>query len=476
MKKGFMFMIIATLITLAPVAGYSITYYVSTNGSDNYPGTLSAPWKTVAKVNSSIFLPGDSILFRRGDIWREKLVISSSGTINRLITFGAYGNGDKPQFRRSFTANNVNDWIYKGNNIWMLNFKFAKGMSASNLVFNSESVFGVEVWNTNGLNVQGKWQSDDATGSLYVYSVGNPATYYSYIEIVLHDHGIEIGPGRSYISINNLHPCYCGWNGIQIANAVYMININDNDISFCGGGHPDGETSRHGNGIAVYMDAHDLSIFRNKIWQIYDSAMTLQGFKPNLLSQYNIFIRNNVSYKMGNCFEFWTDSESANVHDVYFENNMCADAGGEWSDSQRPDWSGVQIRKWVSRGNVSNFYIRNNIIYRAVHFLVAFGYSYPSAKITLDYNLYYPDSKSAFNDNKVISTFSIWSKGKKYDIHSKVGNPAFFDESGGLFWLLPSSPAIDAGTYVGITSDYLGNPIYGVPDIGAFEFQPLSNK
>lgn len=35
-----------------------------------------------------------------------------------------------------------------------------------------------------------------------------------------------------------------------------------------------------------------------------------------------------------------------------------------------------------------------------------------------------------------------------------------------------TSPAIDAGTGVGITTDALGNNIYGVPDMGTYEYQP----
>lgn len=40
------------------------------------------------------------------------------------------------------------------------------------------------------------------------------------------------------------------------------------------------------------------------------------------------------------------------------------------------------------------------------------------------------------------------------------------------FSLQHISLAIDTGTSVGLTSDYAGNPIYGTPDIGAYEYQP----
>ena len=38
--------------------------------------------------------------------------------------------------------------------------------------------------------------------------------------------------------------------------------------------------------------------------------------------------------------------------------------------------------------------------------------------------------------------------------------------------LLPTSPAIDAGADVSLATDFAGNSIYGVPDIGAYEYQP----
>lgn len=40
------------------------------------------------------------------------------------------------------------------------------------------------------------------------------------------------------------------------------------------------------------------------------------------------------------------------------------------------------------------------------------------------------------------------------------------------YHLSASSPAIDAATSTSLTTDYEGNPIYGLPDIGAYEYQP----
>jgi len=43
------------------------------------------------------------------------------------------------------------------------------------------------------------------------------------------------------------------------------------------------------------------------------------------------------------------------------------------------------------------------------------------------------------------------------------------------FYLLWNSPAIDVGRNIDLSTDYLGNPIYGTPDIGAYEYQPPYN-
>ena len=83
------------------------TYYIAESGSDSYDGLAAVydgvhgPWKTVEKVNNTSFSAGDSVLFNRGDVWREQLTISSSGSASSPLTFGAYGTGDAPQFNGS---------------------------------------------------------------------------------------------------------------------------------------------------------------------------------------------------------------------------------------------------------------------------------------------------------------------------------------------------------------------------------------
>lgn len=91
------------------------TYYVSAAGNNLNAGTIDAPWRTLAKVNSAkaIFRPGDSILLNRGDTWLETFNITSiHGDDGSQITFGAYGSGALPVV----DAENIRDWcIYTVN-------------------------------------------------------------------------------------------------------------------------------------------------------------------------------------------------------------------------------------------------------------------------------------------------------------------------------------------------------------------------
>jgi hypothetical protein len=78
-------------------------YYVSCKGgSDTNSGTsAAAPWKTLAKVSSVTFLPGDKILLKRGDVWNEPLYMHGAGKPGAFIELGAYGEGARPMIRRN---------------------------------------------------------------------------------------------------------------------------------------------------------------------------------------------------------------------------------------------------------------------------------------------------------------------------------------------------------------------------------------
>ena len=114
-------MIVCVLVTMVLISapGWTTTYYVSNTGSDSSSGTSTgSPWKTVSKVNSRSFSPGDNILFERGDQWMEQLNNSSDGTSGNYITYGAYGTGNKPVI--DLNTPGLANAIYNGSNSWII--------------------------------------------------------------------------------------------------------------------------------------------------------------------------------------------------------------------------------------------------------------------------------------------------------------------------------------------------------------------
>ncbi len=95
------------------------TYYVSSSSGNDLNSGMSAgaAWQTVGHVNGATFAPGDSILFKRGDVWNESLTPPSSGAAGNPITFDAYGNGAAPNLT-GYYAMPAAAWVAVTGNAW----------------------------------------------------------------------------------------------------------------------------------------------------------------------------------------------------------------------------------------------------------------------------------------------------------------------------------------------------------------------
>lgn len=84
-----------------PVRGN--TYYISSGSGDDSRTSIQAqsvatPWRSLGKLNQFIsqLHPGDSVLFKRGEVYYGSLVAGASGSPDRPIVFAAYGQGYDP--------------------------------------------------------------------------------------------------------------------------------------------------------------------------------------------------------------------------------------------------------------------------------------------------------------------------------------------------------------------------------------------
>lgn len=75
------------------------TFYLdATNGNDENDGmSPETAWKTLDKVNDTVFMEGSSLLLKAGETWTGTLAPKGSGAEGAPIILSSYGEGDRPR-------------------------------------------------------------------------------------------------------------------------------------------------------------------------------------------------------------------------------------------------------------------------------------------------------------------------------------------------------------------------------------------
>lgn len=218
MKKIFMMLVLVVCELGGGGIASATTYYVSAStGSDSNSGTSSGtPWQTVAQVNGQVFQPGDSILFRRGDVWNESLVPAASGAAGNPITFDAYGTGAPPNLT-GYYAVPSSAWVLVTGNAWKAPVP-AVYSTINFCLFGS--VWGQKVTASTS-NLTAQWNFYLANGYVYVYSVGNPASYYqaAIVPMALSNAPVINVNGKSWLTFQHLLVNWFDQYGVYVQGA-----------------------------------------------------------------------------------------------------------------------------------------------------------------------------------------------------------------------------------------------------------------
>ncbi len=79
------------------------TYHVDPDGGDDARDGLTpaTAWRTLSRAASLVLGPGERLLLKRGGVFDEELKVSAKGSPENWAVLGAYGEGMRPQIRRS---------------------------------------------------------------------------------------------------------------------------------------------------------------------------------------------------------------------------------------------------------------------------------------------------------------------------------------------------------------------------------------
>jgi hypothetical protein len=219
-RKSFTLLLICNSILMFAARTQSATYYVdSVGGHDSNNGTsISTPWQTIQKVNSSKFSPGDQILFNSGDTWREQLNITSSGSAGNPIVFGSYGSGSTPVISganlatgwTSSTSLNITVWSVSG--------------SPTNQVFED----GARLTPSASLSVMnpGSFYYDITGGRVYVRSLTDDNPSIHAMEISQRNYAIYEAGGSNYITLTSIQATESNNEDIYFNASTFIIASN----------------------------------------------------------------------------------------------------------------------------------------------------------------------------------------------------------------------------------------------------------
>lgn len=194
------------------------TYYVSSSvGNDSYTAVQAqspaTPWKSLTKVSGTTFVAGDRILLARGDVWRETLTPSSSGSSGNPIVFDAYGSGAAPEIT-GYQA--VTGWtsVAGYTNQW----KATLTTTALNFV-----LFGT-IWGTKQSS-QGALAHDRDfylnSNTVYVFAPSDPTSYYGSVAgmLVTNLPLISVN-GKSWLTFQHIKLDWFDQYGVYVAGAA----------------------------------------------------------------------------------------------------------------------------------------------------------------------------------------------------------------------------------------------------------------
>lgn len=415
-------------------------FYIDPSSTvNNVDGSITNPWKTIEQLNNGTtnLLPGDSVFFKKGQVFTGGILIRSSGNINQPIVYTSYGTGTMPELTHS-----LSDVIYILNRQYVVidGLKIIdKTMNNSDHSIISKIAYGIVLENSPNCSIKNT-------------------------EITLVGIGIAIREGSNNTTINN-NNIYnlrsirntIGGSDDYGANAIVIGSsfnkIKNNRFEGCWA------TSYDYGYLGGTIELYNTSINENQI--IYNIALNCNGFIEIGGQSNGTAINNLIAYnKIINCGQTATihnkvDGSFVNTNNTRFYNNIIIENKIQFTPAREMFWyadptlNDLIILKnniiWLTTGE--NVVSNNLDTLKLVHTNNIYKLRNSSLGINLDPSELFIGDVPVFVDTS--------------------NDPESWD-----YRLLPGSPGVNFGVDLGFTNDFIGNPIIGKPDVGIYELIP----
>lgn len=462
----------ASSASIASPANNKSAYYVSTNGSDDNPGTSDRPWKTINQaVNKDILKAGDTILVQPGT-YTELITLGKSGNSESgHITLKANGNvtlRDPDPINGGFREGVIQS---AGKGYWDI-----QGFRIENT-----SWAGISLRDANNMIIQNNHTYQTGASGIIIM----PETYYGGGEAEITSKNIKVlnntveranwrwqGNGDE----NGTQEALSIWavDGFEVANntlkegkregidaKVGSRNGSIHDNSVTGQALVSGTPKGYNGGPAIYLDGNradmfNIDVYDNVVFNNTADGIVIGDEVSNQGDVSNIRVYNNVIN--GNGIQGVNGGRAiavgSNVSNVEIVNNTVAkNIQSFYLDAFEPGYEPRDIM------------IRNNIFGDSAY---RNGFIEDVDNLTLDNNLFSDKFEKLYDGGSGLGNL-------KASKNTKVKSVGFVSLDGNNFHLTSGSSAIDIGSpqigqYAQIDKDGKPRNQGAGVDIGAYEY------